>query len=291
MATPTLICWLLVAAMDIDTLWDFDDPAASEKRFRELSSSAEVQTQIARAQGLQRKFDEAHKTLDAVVTNLPRSERGEPRAEVRYLLERGRVFNSSGQPDRARPLFLAAWEKARAGKLDVFAVDAAHMVAIVASPDEALKWNEKALALAEESADPKAQDWVGSLLNNIGWTYYDKGEHAKALNCFERDWKWFEDHKNDEQARIARYSIGKTLRALVRIELALALQQKLKPDGYVFEEIAECLNMLKRSAEARLYFARAFELLSKDEWLAASEPQRLVRLKRLAQEQPRDERK
>jgi tetratricopeptide (TPR) repeat protein len=272
---------LIVAAMlDLESIWNWDNPAESEKKFRALPADGEVQTQIARAQGLQRKFDEAHKTLDAIVTN-------SPRIEVRYLLERGRVFNSSGRPDQARPLFLAAWERAQKANLDGFAVDAAHMLGIL----DGLEWNQKALALAEKSSDPKAQGWIGSLLNNIGWAYYDKGEYAKALDCFERDRKWFENRQKDEPVRIARYSIGKTLRALGRTEEALALQQKLKPDGYVLEEIAECLLALKRSAEARPYFAHAFELLSKDEWLVANEPQRLARLKQLAQEQPRDDRK
>jgi tetratricopeptide (TPR) repeat protein len=262
---------LATAMLDLESIWNWDDPAASEKKFRELPPSAEVQTQIARAQGLQGKFDEAHQTLDAVATN-------SPLVEVRYLLERGRVFNSSGKPDQARPLFLAAWEKSQAGHLDNYAVDAAHMLGIL----DGLAWNEKALALAEKSADPKAQGWIGSLLNNIGWTYYDKGEYAKALATFERDWKWFEARQKDEAARIARYSVGKTLRALGRLDEALAMQQKLKPDGYVLEEIAECLLALKRSTEARPYFAQALAELSQDKWLVANEPKRLARLKQLS---------
>jgi len=238
-------------ATDIDSFWDYNDPAASEQRFRELlakttdrDSVLEIQTQIARAQGLQGKFDEAHKTLDAVVTN-------SPRVEVWYLLERGRVFNSSGQPDKARPLFLAAWEKAQAGKLDFFAVDAAHMIAIVESPDNALAWNEKALALAGKSCDPIARNWIGSLLNNLGWAYYDKKDYAMALDAFERDLAWFNERKLDERARIARYSIGKTLRTMGRVEEALAIQReltKLMPDdNYVREEIAECLKQLAQA--------------------------------------------
>ncbi len=264
---------VIFAAMpaDLDSLWDWDDPAASEKKFRELPASPEVQTQIARAQGLQRRFDEAHKTLDAVVTN-------SPRVEVRYLLERGRVFNSSGQPDKARPLFVAAWDRARAAGLDFFAVDAAHMLGIL----DGMEWHEKALALAEKSSDPKAQGWIGSLLNNIGWTHYDRGEYAEALETFERDWKWFQQRKQEERARIARYCIGKTYRAMGRYEEALALQKSLKPDGYVLEEMAECLLALKRPDEAKPYFARAHELLSNDEWLAAREPQRLRRMRDLS---------
>ena len=44
----------------IDALWDFDDPPASESRFREAASSASsdreranLETQVARALGLQ----------------------------------------------------------------------------------------------------------------------------------------------------------------------------------------------------------------------------------------------
>jgi hypothetical protein len=57
----------------LDDLWDFDDPAASEERFRSLLPRAraeargavlgELLSQLARAQGLQRRFDDAEATL------------------------------------------------------------------------------------------------------------------------------------------------------------------------------------------------------------------------------------
>jgi tetratricopeptide (TPR) repeat protein len=283
---------------DFDSLWDYDDPAASEARFRELlptvtdpQRNLQLQTQIARALGLQHKFAEAHKVLDRVEQAAPLP----PLTEVRYLLERGRVFNSSGSPDKARPLFHQAWEEARAAALDSFAVDAAHMIAIVEPPDSALEWNAKAIALAEASTDPRARNWLGSLYNNVGWTWYDKAEYAKALDCFQRDLAWFVERNREPQARIARYSIGKTWRAMGRLDDALKIQQecrreiedkKLKPDGYVFEEIAECLHALGRHDEAKKYFAQAYDLLSKDDWLPSAEPKRLERLHQLAQEQP-----
>ncbi len=286
------------AAIDFDSLWDYDDPAASEARFIEVlptvtdtQRSLQLQTQIARALGLQRKFDEAHKILDRVEHAAPLPSL----TEIRYLLERGRAFNSSGFPDKARPLFYQAWDKARAAKLDSYAVDAAHMLAIVEPPDSALEWNAKAIALAEASADPKAKNWLGSLYNNVGWTRYDKAEYAKALDCFQRDLAWFVERNREPQARIARYAIGKTWRAMGRFDDALKLQQevrreiedgKLKPDGYVFEEIAECLHALGRHDEARKYFAQAYDLLSKDDWLASADSKRLERLHQLAQEQP-----
>jgi tetratricopeptide (TPR) repeat protein len=122
------------------------------------------------------------------------------------------VFNSSGKPDQARPLFLAAWEKARTAKLDFLAVDAAHMLGIL----DGLEWHEKAIALAEASSDPKAQGWMGSLLNNLGWTYYDKGDYRKALEVFERDLKWFEERKKDKQAGIAREAIAECQKQLAQ---------------------------------------------------------------------------
>ena len=58
---------------ELEALWDFDDPAGSEKRFRALVERAkatgdpilaEALTQLARAQGLQRRFADADRSLD-----------------------------------------------------------------------------------------------------------------------------------------------------------------------------------------------------------------------------------
>ncbi|HET6948552.1 MAG TPA: hypothetical protein VFJ45_12140, partial [bacterium] len=71
-------------AGEIDALWDYDDPPGSERRFRgllqrlkaeraeaESSVGAEMSTQIARALGLQERYAEANRTLDAVAPLLP----------------------------------------------------------------------------------------------------------------------------------------------------------------------------------------------------------------------------
>ena len=73
---------------------------------------------------------------------------------------------------------------------------------------------------------------------------------------------------------------------------ALILQQELlaeyqgvgQTDGFVYEEIAECLLALGRTAEARPYFAQAYNELSQVGWVASSEPERLARLKQLGNE-------
>lgn len=221
--------------VDFDRLWNYGDPAGTEARFRELLSDAtvandisyrlELLTQIARAQGLQQKFDDAHRTLNDVEKELTNTL---TRARVRYALERGRVFNSSKMIDSARPLFLQAWELAVASGEDNYAVDAAHMMAIIEPPEETLRWNLKALEFAERSSNENARRWIGSLYNNIGWTYYPMGEFEIALEMFQKAWAWHAERVGSPtQIRIARWCVAKTLRALGRVEEALQMQRDL----------------------------------------------------------------
>lgn len=217
---------------------------------------------------------------------------------MRYLLERGRAFNGIPRPndpeaaakrEKARPFFLEAWELGRTAGADAYALDAAHMMAIIEPPAEALAWSEKAIAAAEASADPKARGWLGPLYNNTGWTYHDKGEYAKALELFEKGVAFRAERKQAAELRIAKWTVGCALRSLGRTAEALERQRALsaeleaagEKDGFVFEELGECLLALGREGEAKPWFARAFEELSKDEWFAKTEATRLARLKDL----------
>lgn len=288
---------------EIDALWDYGDPAASERRFRELltavrhgrapADQAELLSQIARAQGLQRQFDQAHATLDQADELIAGAGAEQPtaRARVRGLLERGRVFNSAGDRARATPLFEAALELARACREDYLAVDAAHMLAIAAPPERQLEWNLRALTLAERSDQPRAKQWFGSLYNNIGWAYHDAGEYERALDMFEKALSYRKERGDAEQVRVARWCVARGQRSLGRLAEALAAQRELlaeleqagATDGYVHEELGECLLALGNAGEARAHFARAYAELAKDEWLAESEPGRLKRLAELGE--------
>ena len=282
---------------DFDSLWDYNDPGATERRFQELlpaarasgdtSYLAELLTQIARTQGLQRRFEDAHHTLDAVEALLPEAS---GRAMIRYSLERGRVLNSSRRRDEARPYFLTAFECARDGSEDFYAVDAAHMMAIVEPPDGQLDWNLRAIELANASADPRARGWLGSLYNNLGWTYHDIGQYEDALATFQDGLAWQRQAGKEREARIASWTVGRALRSLGRYDEALERQRENQrelerageSDGFAAEEIAECLLALGREEEARPHFARAHAVLSKDPWLQDAQPERLQRLARLA---------
>jgi tetratricopeptide (TPR) repeat protein len=283
--------------IDFDQLWDYDQPAETARRFTELLPAAQASgdvsytlqllTQIARAQGLSRKFEDAHHTLDEVETSLT-PERSV--ARIRYLLERGRVFNSSKHPDRARPLFLQAWEASQQAGEDFYAIDAAHMLGIIEPPNDQLAWNLKAVAIAEKSADERARNWLGSLYNNIGWTYHDSGRYEDALAIFQKALEFRQRQASPKPIHIARWCIGRTLRSLNRTSEALEIQRDLlrqheqtgERDGYVYEELAECL-LTEGNSEAAHYFKLAYETLSQDTWLAENEPTRLQRLHTLGE--------
>ena len=87
-----------------------------------------------------------------------------------------------------------------------------------------------------------------------------------------------------EQESISRWSVARQLRALGRVDEALAAQRKLAAendkDGFVPEEMGECLLLLGREAEAKPCFRRAHEILKEIGWMAEDKA-RIERLARL----------
>lgn len=284
---------------EVDGRWNFDRPAESEQRFRaelERWPAGDPQalillTQIARTQGLRRQFDAAHLTLDGVEAALARAP---AHVRTRYLLERGRTFNSSGAPQSAVPLFALALGLAECGGDEYYAVDAAHMLGIAAPTEARLDWNLKALALAEAAADPRARGWRGSLHNNIGWTWHERGNYAAALSHFEKALQEREARGKPGEIRVARWAVARTYRSLGRngdaqaAQLALAAEYEAagETDGYVFEELAELAVARSDRGAARSWAVKAREALGADPWFRANEGQRLARLIELADGAP-----
>lgn len=283
----------------IRDLWDFQDPEGSEARFREAtdraersgdpSTALEMRTQIARALGLQGDFEAAQAVLDRIE---PELEAASPVARLRWLLEQGRVHNSSGDPERARPLFEEGWRLGGEIPHHDLAVDAAHMVAIVAPVEEKRAWNEAAMAHAESCGDPDAERWLGSLYNNMGWDAHDAGDYQEALRLHEKCWAWHRRRSSGWGERVAKWSVAKQLRLLGRHDEALAMQDELLSEylaeepggeGFVHEEIAELLYAAGDTSRARPHFARAHEMLGGYDWI---EPERLERLRTLGDAPP-----
>ena len=79
--------------IDISSLWDFNDPAPSDARFRAALETATgndalvLQTQIARTYGLRGEFTRTRAVLTGVEAEL---DSAGPEARVHYLIEPAR---------------------------------------------------------------------------------------------------------------------------------------------------------------------------------------------------------
>lgn len=285
---------------DFDKLWDYQNPDQTEMKFRgllplakesgDVSYYVQLLTQTARTEGLQSKFEDAHRTLNIAESLLTEDM---ITAHIRYLLERGRVYNSSKQKDKARPLFLEAWDMGVAHGEDYYAVDAAHMMQIVEPPEKQLAWAGKAMELAEQSERERAKKWLGPLYNNTGWTYFDLEQYDQALELFEKSLAWYQNKQDEYGTYVARWTVARAYRQVGRIQEAYFIQKVLEkeidektmdPDGYVYEELGELSLLMGKADEARPYFLRAYELLSQDQWLVENEPERLERLQQRGEE-------
>lgn len=266
-------------------VWDFDDLDLSETRFRVLLDDAEsaadraaVLTQLARIEGLRGRFADGERLLAEA------EELGETEGWV--LIERGRLRRSGGDEAAALPLFEAAFELAVENG-DVFlAGDAAHMAALVG---DAEAWTARGIELSS-SGD---RYWLGPLLNNIGWARYESGDFAGALAAFEEALAFRADDPERPYAReLARYAVGKTLRAAGRHDEATTQLERAVAwaaedgveDAYFHEELAECYAAVGRTEDASAQAERALELIAEND--AAAE--RLERLRAVAHERPRD---
>ncbi|MFC1897944.1 hypothetical protein ACFLYJ_00040 [Candidatus Cloacimonadota bacterium] len=286
---------------NFDAMWDYAHPDSTEMRFKEIlpllsqttefdvdeQYQVELLTQIARAQGLQGKFDEAGISMQQAEELLTDNM---PVGQIRYLLERGRLLNSMGEKETAAKTFLKAYEYGLENQLDLYTIDAAHMLGIVVPPEEQIEWNLIAFDLVEKTQDQRVKGWLGALSNNIGWTYFDLEEYETALGFFQKGYDWRKLQPDETATRIAKWCVARCLRALEKYDEALQMQLDLEieinqkeseKDGYVFEELAELYAVKNDFVQTKIYANWAFEILSQDPWLQQNQPDRLQRLKDL----------
>lgn len=199
----------------LDRLWNFDDPAESESRFRAALADgqyddderAELRTQLGRAIGMQGRYEEADELLDGI------DAADEPTIAVRVLLERGRLLNNSGHAAMAVPLLEQAAELGDHLGDEYLAVDALHMLAI-ADPEHAVSWIRSALEYASTVHEPRARRWMIALHNNLGRTLLEAGRATEALIEFQLAEQWAEREGTLQQQAAARDAIAECLHAL-----------------------------------------------------------------------------
>jgi tetratricopeptide (TPR) repeat protein len=241
----------------LTSLWDWSDPAGSERSFRALAESSPPDhrllalTQVARALGLQERYDEGRAVLDEVAVAAEGAGGGAAHGAarevaVRVALERGRLRRSEGLPGQATPLFQEAADLAADARLEALHVDALHMLAMDGDPQEQIRRTRAALEVARASTSEGARRWDASLLNNLGMAQHDAGDLPAALESFEAALELREARGQDREARIARWMVAWTLRLLGRTDEARRMQRALKAeltaageqDTYVDQELA-----------------------------------------------------
>src|SRR2546425_1207506 len=139
-------------------------------------------------------------------------------------------------------------------------------------------------------ADARAKKEEGPVYSSIGWNHFERTEYQEALFMFQKALQHTDQLGDPLKIRTAKWSLAKVLRVIEHTEEALDMQRKLfeeyqgegKRNGYVYEEIAECLLVLGQEQEAQEWFAAAYAELSKDPRVARDQ-NRLNRLKDLGQ--------
>lgn len=296
-----------------DDIWGLlGDPIKVEARLTELLSAAQsfhdnsiypqILSQIALAQGMQKKFNEAHATLDKAEAALTQ---GSIVPKVRIFLDRGKVYQQNEQYNEALQHFEQSFNLSVSNGLDLYAIDAAHMIAIISKDTaEKIHWNELAIHLANKTDNQKAHSWLGSLYNNLGQNYLEAERFEDALSAFSQTLHYRTEEGLVSNVRVANWAIGCALRKLGRINEALAIQHSLFDEyeslresdnlgipievfyslfGFVCEELAELYDANGDTPKS-VYFANlAFSNLSKsnDPLFIKSITKRLDRLKQI----------
>jgi len=288
---------------NFDALWNYAHPDSSEVAFKEIlpllthtdefaidvQYEPELLTQIARAQGMQGKYDEAFHTLQQADSLL--SERT-PKAKMRYLLEKGRLLNSSGKTELSIPVLEEAYHFGAEKHFDLYQLDAALLLSSITLSQQKTDWVRKAVQLARTSTDPRCQNQLGSIYKSTAWSYFYLKDYYHAQEMFHKALDWHETNSDSTETLVDRWAIGHCLRALFKFDEALHIQLTLEQDlnnlnlplnGYVYEEIAELYFAKGNIPQARSYFKKAYDLLSHDEDLTKNTPMRLERIKQLSQ--------
>lgn len=237
---------------------------AAEAARDEFNRPIEVEalSQMARMCLLTNRPDEAKKYLAEAAS---RATDSDSMGWSRYLGVKGRMEWKAGDLKAARQTFEDMFDYCSLHDLWSRAVDAAHMVAIVAeTPEDQIEWSRKGIAIAE-SRD--TENWLGPLWNNLGGIYYEMKKYDSALECYAtaRQYHW---RFSDERSKlVADYHVGMTYRFLGDYKEAeawlrpvLAWAERLQDHdmiGQSCEDLGEAAIGLGRKAEGIALLQRA----------------------------------
>lgn len=211
--------------------------AALDLARKEFNRSVETEAlaQAARMCLLLDRKEDGRAYLDSAAATAHDSD---PMGWSRYLGVLGRFQWKDDDLPAARKTFETMYDFCSVNALYGRAVDAAHMVAIVAeTPEDQIAWGYRGIEAAEAADQGR---WLGPLWNNMAGTYYDMKQYDSALACYlqAREYHW---RFSDETAKLfADYHVGMTYRRLGQFEEAkrwlrpvLAWAERLENHGAI----------------------------------------------------------
>jgi len=135
----------------------------------------------------------------------------------RFLGVRGRFEWQDGDLEKSKATFEEMYRYCSERELHSRAIDAAHMVAIVGTPEEQIEWGLKGIAEAEAG---DVQGWLGPLWNNLGATYEDQKKYTEALDAYKKARYYHYEHGDEMNRLIADWAVGHAYRLAGDLEEA-----------------------------------------------------------------------
>jgi tetratricopeptide (TPR) repeat protein len=133
----------------------------------------------------------------------------EPLGWSRYLGVRGRFEWQDGEMTKAKATFVDMYNYCSGEKLYDRAIDAAHMVAIVGTPEEQVEWGKKGIQEAEAG---NVTGWLGPLWNNLGATYEDQKLYPKAVEAYLKAREYHHKYSDELAGVIADWAVAHAYR-------------------------------------------------------------------------------
>ena len=180
-----------------------------------VSVEVEALSQLARVNLVLGNKDEGRLHLGEAAAKAAESD---PYGWSRYLGVKGRFEWQDNDLPAARATFEQMYNYCTVNSLWGRAVDAAHMIAIVAeTPQEQIEWGHRGIEAAEANDQ---ESWLGPLWNNLACAYYDLKQYDLALESYlkARDYHW--RHSQEIAKLFADYHVGMTYRALSKYDEA-----------------------------------------------------------------------
>ena len=244
---------------------------AHQKAREEFNRPVEVEAlaQMARLSLINGDSEQGEDWLDKA---RERADKSDPLGWSRFLGVEGRFEWKAGNIQAARETFEQMFEYCSAKSLWGRAVDAAHMVAIVAeSREDQIKWSHAGIEMAEAHG---SNQWLGPLWNNLAGIYYDNKQYDSCLACYHkaRDYHW--QFSGETEKLFADYHVGMVYRLKGEFEKAeswlrpvLAWAERLKNHsaiGQTCEDLGEIELSRGNSSLGILFLKRAKEEYQKN---------------------------